>query len=180
MKLSINLLPSDVILLEKNQARQTTLNQLSIAVIACIVFFTGIIFILKLSQQQQLSGANQELTSAQDQATSLKNEAGIIQTLKKRLETIASFDGLESKGLTWIAIVNGIKPVTIKTNHLAINREGKLAYSGESTGSADLKVFFDNLTDPKLTEDRVNSINIETLSRSSNDQYKFDLNMDLK
>lgn len=180
MKLSINLLPNDVIMLEKSHARQAMFNQLSIAIVACMVFFTGIVFILKLSQQAQLSKANQDLTQAQGQLASLKNQAGIIQTLKKRLDKIASFDGQESKGLTWIALVNGIKPVSITTNHLGINIDGKLSYSGESSGSADLTTFFNNLTNPKLTEDRVGRISLETLSRSANDKYKFDLNMDLK
>jgi len=179
MKLSINLLPPEVAKKEFYKSRLQLINQLSVVGLILMIVLTGSILLLRLLQGQELNTASQQLTEATDQVQSLKSREGLLLNFKTRLDKLIGYSQNPSKAITAFDLVDSLKPANIRTVYLGIDRLADVTFSGESSGSADLGVFFSNLTDDQKTNGQILKVRSDNLSRVGANRYKFDLIIDI-
>lgn len=180
MKLNINLLPPEVAQKESYKARLRLINQISIIGLVLMITVASSILLLRLLQSQELNQASQQLTEATDHVQSLKSREGLLLNFKNRLDKLVGYTKQPSKAVTAFDLVDSLRPANIRTVYFGVDRQSDVTFSGESTGSADLGVFFANLTDDKKTDGQISTVRSDNLSRSGDNRYKFDLAIDFK
>ncbi len=179
-KLSINLLPKEVLAQEHSKNRISLINQISFGFLIILVSVTTTVLMLRLLQNRALYQDKVDLENTVKDVESLKKQEGLLTNLKKRIDSINTWSKQESKQLSSFTLMLSLKPANIKTNFLGLDKSGNISYSGESSSAADLKTLFDNVVDPKLTEGRIAKVKVENLNRSITDKYRFDLTLTLK
>lgn len=173
-KISINLLPQEIVLTEKDQIRQRKFTAFSILALIIMVVIIAAIFSIRLVQKAQLSSAAQKLNDSRQKVLSYQDTEGLVNFLKQRLSVIGGLVTQESKQATSYNLVTALTPPGINLLALSVNKDGKIIVSAQSSDIGTLDLFFSNLTDPSKNQSKVKKINIDSLTKGV-DSYRVDL-----
>jgi Tfp pilus assembly protein PilN len=176
-KISINLLPSSVLVKEKEQSRKSFLLRISVAFLVVIILIAGATLFVRINQKSQLSGANQDLIQAHKKVDSLKSQESTIVYLKQRLDSIATLKNQESKPVQAYNLMNKLTPIGVDVSSFTIDKSNKIIISAESQDNKTLKSFFDNLTDPVKNQGKVTKVRIDDLSQSKEGGFRLDVSI---
>lgn len=174
-KLSINLLPVEVIASTKTQAKFAYINQLCIFLIIALILLTAGLLSIRLIQGRKLSQTKNDFTQIAQQVESLSSQESLLSTVKNRLQAITTLMNQESKQIKMFNLILGLKPSNVNLTYLSFDKSGNTLFSGESSTSAQLDQLFNNLMSPDTNQNSIKSVTAESVSRGITEQYKFDL-----
>ena len=174
-KFTINLLPGEVLLQEKDRSKRSLLLKISIAFLLVVVMVAAATFMLTINQKQQLEEANQSLDNARTKVQSYNDQESLVTYLKQRLDNIDTLQKQQSKPVLSYRLMLRLLPVGVSVSAFTLDKSNKIVISAQSNNIESVKQFFDNLTDPTINQKNITKVNIDSLSRSADGSFRMDL-----
>ncbi len=174
-KLKINLLPTEVVILEKDIERKVLSTRISTGMMTVFTVITLIVVGIYLTQKINISAQKENLKAVENQVTSFKEQEGVVSFVKQRLISINKIIDQNSNQERAFSTVTALIPPTIKVQSFAIDQKGSVQLGGESNGIVDLDTFFENLSDPTKNNSKITSTSVESLSQGAAGKIRFDL-----
>ncbi|MDO8570490.1 MAG: hypothetical protein Q7R97_02795 [Candidatus Daviesbacteria bacterium] len=173
--LMINLLPQDIILKRKQHSKFALISKISIAVLVVLVFLTSTTLALRFSQALKLKETEQGLVVAEGKINSMTDKEGQLIALKKRLDSISSILGGDSKRKSIFNMVVYLIPPDIQVLELSVDKSGNMIISLNSSSLLSIQTLFSDLGEKEKNSDLISKVNLEGLSMGRNAVYTFSL-----
>ncbi len=174
-KILINLLPPEIIMRRKHNAKISLLNKVSIAALVVLIFFTSATISLRVSQSLQLKKSQSDLVYAQGQVNSLSQKGAQTALIKQKIEEIQQELGTDSKLKKSFNVITSMMPVSFKIYDMAIDRNGNINISLSSPSIFDIDSFFNDLMDPSKNGGIVSNVKLDGISWAPDSTYKFSI-----
>lgn len=179
-RISINLLPLDLKENKKNVKQKRLINTISVGILASLVVVTGVLVVLSVIQNRQLTSEKNELTSLENTISSLKEKEAAVFILKKRIADVSQIKNQKFPQADSFKLTTSLLPENVLIQSFNSERANLVTVQGLSNDAASLQKFFDNLTDPKVNEGKIIKTVITNLNRGSTPQLGFDLEISTK
>lgn len=173
-KISINLLPPEILDEDKIKGKQPLFTKISISLLILIVALTVAVFMYGISQSLALKNLENQVDQASLKVTTLKEQEGLLTLLKARIDKIKSLAGQESPPAQAFNMISGVMPAEMKLLSFSMDKNSRIILSGETSTTVSIKSFFDSLMDTGKSGG-VSSVKVESLSRSMDGKIRFDL-----
>lgn len=178
--LMVNLLPLDILLKRKQHSKFAFISKVSVAVLVVLVFLTSTTFALRFSQTLKLKETEQGLVVAEGRINSLTDKEGQLVALKKRLDSISSILGGDSKRKSIFNMVVYLIPPDIQVLEVSVDKSGNMNLVLNSSSLASIQILFDDLGNKEKNSDLISKVNLEGLSLGRNSIYNFSLKITSK
>lgn len=171
--LSVNLLPSEVILERLHGAKITLIRNISIACLVLLIFLTSAAFTLRLSQKQKLEKSSQSLVYAEGKVSSLQDQEKNSLILAQRLAEIDKLYNLDSKQKELFSMIVKIMPVEIAPSQILVDKSGITAQLASHSLSA-IDDFFTSLSE-QLSKGKLKKVDLDGISYGKDGNFRFSL-----
>ncbi len=174
-KISINLLPHEV-LLERLQSSKTILiNRISIGVLIIVIIVTAIILILKISQNREVEQVNNQTKVAEDKVIAEKSKEETVYALKNRLNSIQSLFNSDKKVKDMFNLVVFLTPPKVILYDFAVDKNGTVVASFRSNSLSAISTLFDDLGNKEKNSNLISKIDLDGISLGKESTYRFSL-----
>lgn len=177
--ITINLLPGEVKVLEKDLRKRSFLFKISIGILVGMIGFTSLILVLRLFQNRSVEHLNQQLQASQVKVAAYKNQEGLLVYLKQRLDTIRSLNQQGSTPVQPYNLVTALVPSSMDILLLNIDKPNTVIISTEAVDTGTIEQYFNNLLSTRTNQGKVSKIQIDSLSKGLGSMYKIDLTLTL-
>lgn len=177
VKMTINLLPPEVMLQRKQGFKLTLANQISIAALVILIFFTSATLALRFFQNSELKAAKEELTSAEGKVNSLQSREVQIVLLKQRLASIENLTGSDLKRKAIFNLVIYLTPPNIQIIDVSVDKNGNMSLSLASSSLPSIETLFASLGDNEKNSGLISKVGLEGFSLSKDMAYRFNLSI---
>lgn len=178
-KISVNLLPPELLSAQKKSSNMAKLNVIAIAALILTIITTTLILTVKIIQASRLQSEKNQLDSLNAELQTFESQDRLQAQLKSRIQQIFSIKTSNPGLVEKIDYSTKLIPSDFRLNHLSFDKNGNVLLSVESTGAAKLKGFFDSLTNPQ-NQGKISQVLLESLTRGKDDKYTYDLNLEIK
>lgn len=179
-RISINLLPVGLKESKQLLKKKKLINLISISVLGILVVITGVLVVLSVIQNRQVSSETAELSSFESTISSLKEREAAAVILKKRLGAVSTIIKQKYPQTDSFLLVTSLLPEQVSMQVFTTDQANMVSLQGNSPDAASLQKFFDNLTDPKINEGKITQTEINNLNRGTSPQLGFDLKITTK
>ncbi|KKQ66427.1 MAG: hypothetical protein US86_C0005G0038 [Candidatus Daviesbacteria bacterium GW2011_GWA2_38_24] len=177
--ISINLLPQEVLLAEKDVAKRTLVKKISILVLVLTSLLTAATSGVNIYQKSQVNQLQDQMDQSQQQISALKVKEGLLVSLKQRLGFISNLLSAPSKQADVYNTITTLTPPGVKVLVFNVDAKNKITVSGEASDNSSLEAFFENLTEPDKNQDQIQKVNLDNLSRTANGTFRFETSIEL-
>lgn len=178
-KIKINLLPPEIKEKEKKDVRQSLINKISIALLGVLILFTSGILAVVIYQGSTINLLNADIEKEKSRIQSQKDKETIVFLLKNRIDTINQFTNKRYKQGEIYDLITGLFPQDVALRTILVDKTTKVAVLGNTESPLALQTLFDNLTDPKTNEGKIETVTVENLSNNQSGKINFDLSINL-
>lgn len=178
-KISINLLPVEVILRQKQNLKVVLVNRLSVSVLLVLAFLTSALLALRISQASQLKKVSSGLALATERVDSLKEREAYAVALKARLDSIRSLS-TDSKKATLFNLLISLAPANVSVSNLAVDKTGVLTVSLSAPSADALEVLIASLNNKEKNAGLVSSAELTSLSKGKDGNLRVELKIKTK
>lgn len=176
-KISINLLPTELIQSKKKQSRRSIVIRSNIAILALMILVTAGVLGYGIFLSTKLSSVKSHLEETKNQVGTLKEKEEIILNLKSRLAAITQIDSVASGAVNSFYLMQSLIPEGVSIQNYSLTPGGQVTVQGEAQNSKAMNEYFNNLTDPKKHNNKIGIVKIENINRGIGSQIRFDLLM---
>lgn len=174
-KVSVNLLPPEILLQRKHDSKLIVANKLSILVLIILIFFTSATIALRLAQNNQLQSSREALASAQNVVTGLGSKEESLLVLKQRLGQIDTLLGEDTKRKSMFNMLVSLTPSDVGISEVSVDKNGAILASFNSFSLPSVETFLEDMTDSQNSSDLIKKIDLEGFSLSKGNVYRFSL-----
>lgn len=174
-KLSINLLPQEVLLLEKSARQKALTTRICIAILSVFVVLSLGLIILRLFQTNEVTKTETQLSAALLRVKQDEEKENVLLFLKQRINLISKILQEGKPHIQAYNLILSLSPPSIRFASINIDKNGNINISASSSDTKDLKLFFDNLVDPEKTGNKISEVVLEGVGKTSASDYRFDL-----
>lgn len=171
-KISINLLPPEIMVQEAKKARFYKIQFAGILVILVMFFLASLVIALRILQSRNITSIQATLAQEEQKVTDLKTTQGSLLLLKDRLNVIDKYFGVPSKQSTLYDLLNKLIPPSVIVNEISIDNAGIIALSATVPDSIVLDRLIVNLTLKEINEGKINNVSVEALNRGRDGYYR--------
>jgi Tfp pilus assembly protein PilN len=175
IKISINLLPQEVLLQRVQNSKLVFINKVSIAVLVFVIILTGGVFALKISQNNLFTATNQKLSEAENQVGSMKQKEEQLYILKKRLASIEALLGTDEKIKTMFNLLLFTIPQGVIVNEITLDKNSNMAVSLSSSSLASIQALFNNLSNKEKIGSLISKVDLDGISLGKDNTYRFSI-----
>lgn len=180
IKISINLLPKEVLVLEKDKNRQKFLMRLAVGVLIIMIILTSFVFSIRIYQNQRFNQTASELTALQNNVASLKEEESLAVYLRQRVNSIEGILKDDSPQARGYSLITKLTPPSLVIVSLNFDNNGSIILSAIAPNAQSAKDFFDKLVDPAVNQGTVASAHLDSFSRGIGSSYRLDITIKTK
>ncbi len=175
--ISINLLPPELKITKVQEERKSKLNKISLSVLAvCVILMSGIL-VLKTLQFINLQAIKKDIATVQTQISGYKTEEGLIYLLQDRISTIKTAQKDPSGSVISFNLLQKLLVPGVTISSFTVDKNEDINLTGEANSLGSLQQFFDNITNPDLTEGRIVTVTENSLGKSSTSNLIFDVTL---
>lgn len=179
-KISINLLPQEIIFQRKQSSKLTLINRVSVAALVVMVFFASATLVLRLSQTGNLKKAEKNLAYAENKVSSLKYKESQLLMLKSRLASIQSIMDSDAKRKAVFNLVIYLTPPDVQISDIAVDKNGGLSVMMSTQSLYSIDALIASLSDKERSGGLISKIDMDGLSLGKNSTYRFSLKISSK
>ncbi len=172
--LLINLLPPEIIMMDKQAHKLNLANRFSVAMLLGLVALTSAVFGIRFFQNTTISNKNQGIVFAENKISSLKDKEGYAVFLKQRLGSIENLLK-DNKKVDIFSILSSLAPVDHQLNLVTVEKNGVMVISGSTASIVSLEGFLATLQSKDKTGDLVSKIEVENLAKGRDGLYRYSL-----
>lgn len=172
MKISINLLPPEIMVEEQKKAKFYKIQAIGVIFILTIVFLTSLTLALRILQSRNIEMVQKKLTQVEQKVTSLKDTEASLFILKNRLSVISQYLGVPSNQSATYKLFDRLVPSSVVTNAITVAKNGEVIFLGLAPDSASLENLVNNLTTKESNEDKISQVSVESLNRGRDGLFR--------
>lgn len=176
-KISINLLPKEVLLQRKQSSKFATINTISVAILIILVFLSSATLAMRISQNFQLNEVKNNLTLAEQDVAVFQTKEAQLAFLKKRLEVINNLTNGDVKVKAIFNLILAIIPKDINVSEINVDKSGKMVIMISTTSLSSIETLISDLSSQEKNANLVKEINLDTLSKDKDGVYRLSLNI---
>lgn len=174
-KISVNLLPTEIKNAGKDTERKSLILKIGVSSLVFMVILSAASLLMALTQNVRLNEAKKKTEAARSQVEGLKDHESLVVVLKSRLNIINNLSSLPSPPGDAYILITSLLPQNIKLLDFNIEKSNKVLLGGETTDLQSLETFFNSITDPKINLGKIKSVKVESLTKTNNQRFRFDL-----
>lgn len=175
MKISINLLPPEIIEGELKGKSFYKIQFIGIAIILTMVFLASLSVALRILQSNNITVAQEQLTQTQERLVDLKGTQESLLLLKNRLAVISKYLGVSSNQPLMYKLLESLIPSSVVMNAITVDKSGGAILLATVPDSLILDDLINNLTQKDNNEGKISQVSIENLSRGRDGFYRISL-----
>ncbi|MFH0937168.1 MAG: hypothetical protein V1808_02660 [Candidatus Daviesbacteria bacterium] len=174
-KISVNLLPQEIILQRKQGSKLNIVSKVSIITLVIFVFLTSVTLALRISQSFDLNSAKNGLVRAEGQVNSLKGPEQQAIVLKQRLSSIKALLGGDSKRKEIFNLVVYLTPADIMISEVTVDKNSNMSLTLQTSNLASIETFLSSLGDEEKNSGLIKKVTLEGLSLGRDSIFRFTL-----
>lgn len=174
-RITINLLPREVIEGQRKSAGIGFLNKISVVVLVVMVFFASVTLSIRLLQRFNLQTANQNLVLAQSKIDSLDDRENQLALIKEYLSSYKTLSTTDEKKKAVFSLVAFLAPPDVQFSDISISRDGNTVISASTTSLLSIDKLLNDLTDKQKNADLIAKVDVDGLSLGKDSVYRFGL-----
>lgn len=178
-KIKINLIPEEIKEKARKEAKQSLINKISIGLLGLLIVTTSSILAIVIFQGATLNSLKADIEEEKSKVSSHKDIEAVVNLLKNRIDTINQFSNKRYKQRDVFDLLTSLFPNGVYLESIQIDKTQRVVMSGQTSETFSLKIFFDNLVDPKINEGKISSVTVNSLSRSQQGKINFELDVNL-
>lgn len=178
MKISINLLPPEIIVQERSKQNFYRIQFIGVVVILILVFLTSLTFALQILQSRNIGSVSAMVSQSEQKVSNLKNTQASLILLKDRLSVINQYLGVPSKQSSLFNLVEKLAPPSFVINNVTVDKAGTVVLLVISPDSESLDNFIKNISEEG--KDQISGVSIDALNRGRDGYYRLSLKMKTK
>lgn len=174
-KISINLLPPEIITEQSKNTNFYKIQFFGVAIILILIFLTSLTLALQILQNRNLVTAQAKLLESEQKVAGLKKTQVSLFILKNRLAVISQYLGVASKQASVYKLINKLIPSSVVISSISVDRGGTIVLLALIPDRESLDQTLNNLTDKERNEDQFNQVAVEALNRSKDGVYRISM-----
>lgn len=178
-RLSINLLPEQILLMQKEGKKLTTINGLSILLLLILLFFAAAVLSTRVAQYLETKETQERLIFAQNKVSSWQSKEAALMVLKGRLSSIRALQE-QSKVMETFNLIANLASSDLQFSAISIDGRGVVSLTGTGTSLPSLETFLTSLTLPEKTGGMIDKVDLESLSKGRDGLLRWSLRMTSK
>ncbi len=171
-KISINLLPPEIMAQEFKKAKFYKIQFAGIAIVLAMVFLTSLTIALRILQSRSIAVIQATLAEEEQKVTDLKDTQASFFLLKNRLNVINQYFGISSQQSSMYKLLDKLIPVSVLINAITIDKTGGVILLATVPDSLILENLVNNLTTRETNESKISEVSVETLNRGRDGIYR--------
>lgn len=171
-KLSINLLPPEIMAQELKKAKFYKIQFVGIAVVLVLVFLASLTVALRILQNQSIAVIRATLVEGEQKVSDLKDTQVSLFLLKNRLNVIDKYFGMSSAQSSMYKLLDKIIPASVLINAISIDRTGGVSFLATAPDATILDNLIETLTTKETNEGKISKVSMESLSRGRDGFYR--------
>ena len=171
-KISINLLPPEIMVQELKKAKFYRIQFVGITVVLAMVFLASLTVALRVLQSHSIAVIQATLAQEEQKVSDLKDTQVSLFLLKNRLNVINQYFGISSKQSSMYKLLDHLIPVSVLINAITIDKTGGVILLATVPDSLVLDNLVSNLTTQETNEGKISQVSIETLNRGRDGFYR--------
>lgn len=172
MKISINLLPPEVMTQELKNKKFYKVQFVGIAIILVMVFLTSLTLALRILQSYNIKLYQVRLTQAEENASDLKETQASLFLLQNRLSVIGKYLGVPSEQSSMYQLIDKLIPSSVVINAITVDKSGGVTFQALAPDSVSMESLINNLTIKENNKGKISQVSIESLNRGRDGAYR--------
>ena len=174
-KISINLLPPEIIAEESKNTNFYKIQFFGVAIILVLIFLTSLTLALQILQNRNIVTAQAKLAESEQKVTNLKDTQVSLFVLKNRLTVISQYLGVASKQVSIYRLINRLIPPSAAISAISVDKGGVVVLSALISDRESLDQMLNNLTDKERNENQFDRVSVDSLNRGKDGTYRISL-----
>lgn len=175
VKISINLLPPEILEQQFKKAKFYKIQTAGIVIVLLLVFLSSLTVALGILQNRNISMASAQVTQAEQKAANLKNTQATLLLLDDRLKAINAYWGVSSKQSSIYKLITKLMPSSIAVTAISIDRNSAAVFPIVAPDSISLEDFIIQLTSKEENEGKISQVVVDNLNRGRDGFYRVSL-----
>lgn len=174
-KISINLLPAEMLVEKTKNTNFYKIQFLGVSVILVLIFLTSLTLALQILQNRNITTAQAKLKDSEERASGLVDTQTSLFILKNRLNVIGQYLGISSKQSSIYALLNKLIPSQATINAISVDKSGSAIILALLSDRENLELLLNNLADKEKNEDKFSEVGIDSLNRGKDGIFRISL-----
>lgn len=174
-KLSVNLLPPEILFERRQGSKLAVINKLSILALLLMLFFTSATLSLRISQNSELKEIRESVAVAEAKVSGMKGKEEQLAVLKSRLNSIKTLNEGDVKRKAIFSLVVFLIPESMGVSEVAVDGSGKMTLSLTSSSLASIESLISNLGNKEKNSNLISKVTLDGLSMGKEETYRFSL-----
>ncbi len=179
-KISINLLPPEIITREIKKTKFYKVQAIGVAIILVMVFLASLTMALRILQSQNITEVQAKLGQAEQRVSNLKSTQVSLAVLKNRLTVINQYLGVPSKQASLYKIIDKLIPDNVVMSAINISKTNEITLLALAPDPVSLDTFVSNLSEKEMNEGSFSNVSVESLNRGKDGFYRISLKIEPK
>lgn len=179
-KISINLLPPEILAEQIKGSKFYKIQLIGIAVILLLIFLSSLTVALRILQSHNISEVQAKVDAAQQQISGLRSTEASLLLLKNRLAIIDQYLGVPSKQSSIYTLLDKLISSSVAINSMTIDKTGDAVLLVSAPNSDNLESLVESLTIKESNEDKISQVSIDSLNRGRDGLYRVSLKIKAK
>jgi hypothetical protein len=173
-KFSINLLPEEFSVKQKEQQKFNTVQTFSVVGVLVLVFLASVVVVLRLLQSQKIDKLQSDTQLIESKVSDFKGKEASLFVLKNRLTNVSQILKQPSKQVDNYYLVAKIIPSGVLISSISVDRFGSVSLALLCPNQKLLEQLLAGLTSPTAFK-TFNQIEVESLTRGKDGFYRANL-----
>lgn len=178
-KITINLLPDELKILEKEKTRKALITKIIIIIIITVIIVALITFVQSLLKKNEVVSIERDLSTAQQRVSALNAQEGYLSLLKGRLSSIKTISDIDSQVVSNYHFIFSLVPQDVTLKTIKVGKEASILLGGTANTGSAFNTFLENLTYSDKHQDKIAKINLQNLIKSQ-DVLSFEITVTLR
>lgn len=174
-RISINLLPTEIIAEESKNTNFYKIQFFGVAIILVLIFLTSLTLALQILQNRNLVTAQAKLLESEQKVAGLKKTQVSLFILKNRLTVISQYLGVASKQSSIYRLINKLIPPSAVISAISVDKGGTVVILALMPDRDSLDQTLNNLTDKERNENQFDQVSVDSLNRGKDGVYRISL-----
>ncbi|EKD85366.1 MAG: hypothetical protein ACD_38C00036G0003 [uncultured bacterium] len=174
-KISINLLPPEILAQEVKKARFYKIQAAGVGVVLVLVFLTSLTLALRILQSRNISEVQVKLAKAEQRISDLKSTETSLMLLKNRLMVVNQYFGVSSQQTEMYKLIEKLTPLSVAVNSITVGKGGDVTLQAFVSDPVSLDEFVNNLTSVEWNENKISQVSVDNLNRGRDGVFRISL-----
>ena len=171
-KISINLLPPEIITREIKKSKFYKIQAVGVAIILIMIFLASLTMALRILQSQNITEVQAKLGQNEQRVSNMKDTQASLFVLKNRLTIINQYLGVPSEQVSLYKLIDKLIPDNVVISAVNINKTNEVTLLALAPDPVSLDTFVSNLTEKETNEGSFSSVSVESLNRGKDGFYR--------